>query len=379
MSFFYGASSMSTFLSPYQIGGTAAPAGATDDFDDGTIDASFWTLRQTRDTSDVVDTTISVAETGGQLVMTSGGDSAAGAEAGYISETIDFTGQQASVELAQHDLTFGLNSFLMLQLDLANRVKFGPDNNGNLQVQERIGGAAYVSRKTVTYNNTTHRFLRIRSAGTAIVYEFSADGATWTIFYLGNNPFVLTAVKIFLLQNTGIGGVTAGKFTKFDNFILDASTGGNAVTPANASGGTFSNGVFTKTGPTGAWDAGFSSVESITGDGSIEWFITEADKHRAIGLATSDPDLTFASIPYAIYESDATTADVYESAVLAQAMGAIVVNTTHFKIERVGTTLTYYKNGVSQRAVPGITTAPLFADISVLSNGGTIGPIIMKQ
>ena len=56
------------------------------------------------------------------------------------------------------------------------------------------------------------------------------------------------------------------------------------ITPTNVVGGSFASDVFTKSAGTAWGNSGFSSVESIEGDGYIEWTVTEVNKHRIVGL-----------------------------------------------------------------------------------------------
>jgi len=67
--------------------------------------------------------------------------------------------------------------------------------------------------------------------------------------------------------------------------------------------------------------------------------------------------------------------NIYESGVNQNVTGDYTASTTILKIERVGTTLTYYKDGVSQRVVNSVTTAPLYADTAMYDSGSTLGPV----
>lgn len=358
-------------------GSAAAPAGVSDNFDDNTIDPLLWTVRQMRADTETVQTTISVAETGGQLVMTSGGDSTLGSEGGYISGVSDFTGKQVSAELVQIDLGFGIQAELYLHVDVNNRIRFHVD--GNLNAQERHGGGVYNSLRLIAYNATNHKFLRLHESQGNVIFEYSADGATWTLFYI-YQAFALTALKIFLAQTSSATGVTAGKLVKYDNYALGTNTGSVVILPTNVVGGTFTGWVFGKTAADSTWgNSGFSSTESITGDGFIEWIITETNKYRIIGLSTSDPDQDFTSVLYGWFFSDLGTYDIYESGAARSVTGPYVANVSVFRIERVGTTLTYYLDGVSKRAVAGVTAAPLFVDTAFYTIGGTIGQLLMGQ
>lgn len=150
------------------------------------------------------------------------------------------------------------------------------------------------------------------------------------------------------------------------------------ITPTNIVGGSFTSDVFTKSGGIG-WNAGFSSVESISGDGFIEWTATENTKGRMVGLSTSDPNQNYTSQQYTFYYYAGGLMQIYESGVLQVDAQSYVANTTVFKIAREGTVLTYYKNGIPQRSVTGVTTSPLYVDAIVDETGGTIGPITMTS
>jgi hypothetical protein len=161
--------------------------------------------------------------------------------------------------------------------------------------------------------------------------------------------------------------------------IVSVSGETGIITPINiGAGGSFTGNVFTKLAVSAAWDTGFFSSNSITGDGYIQWTATESNKNRIVGLSAADTDEGFTTVQYGWYMTGSATCDIYESNALAFAAGAYVASTTVFKIERIGTTLTYYKNGVSQRTVT-VATVPFHVDVSVYDNLGTVGPVTMGQ
>lgn len=152
---------------------------------------------------------------------------------------------------------------------------------------------------------------------------------------------------------------------------------GQAI-PTNIVGGSVVGNVFTKSSTNGAWDAGWFSTTSIIGNGYIQWTATSPVNHLSvIGLSTADVDVLNTSIQFGWY-LDNLTARIVESGVDRGSFGAFVDGVTTFKIERVGTTLTYYKDGIPQRTVAGVTTSPLFVDTAHFTTPGTSGPITMS-
>jgi len=165
--------------------------------------------------------------------------------------------------------------------------------------------------------------------------------------------------------------------------IVVPSGGTITITTTNRVGVSESAGVVTKTAVDGWGNAGYSSVESITGDGWIEWTVTETNTDRMVGLSQSDPNQAIASEEFSWYQaagSGTESLTIYESGGTGFGnFGPYVANTTVLRIERVGSTITYYKDGVSKRAVTGATTNPLIVDVTMYTNGATVGPITMNQ
>lgn len=105
--------------------------------------------------------------------------------------------------------------------------------------------------------------------------------------------------------------------------------------------------LITKTAATGAWDAGASSVETIAGDGFIEWTVSEVNKYRQCGLSRIDANVNYTSILFSFSCNAATAAlEIFESGVQKYAGGAASVAIGDvLRIERRGGTINYYKNG----------------------------------
>jgi hypothetical protein len=129
-----------------------------------------------------------------------------------------------------------------------------------------------------------------------------------------------------------------------------------------------------KTGAAAAHDAGASSVELLAGDGYVEAVVDATGVHRFLGLSTSDDDVNYTSIDFAFYVTTTDNIDgqwqIWESGVNVQsgAAASIVVGDV-VRVERVGTTITYKKNG----AVIWTSTTPsigaLLVDVSMFTPG----------
>lgn len=131
----------------------------------------------------------------------------------------------------------------------------------------------------------------------------------------------------------------------------------------------------TKPGANG-WDAGASSVQTIVGNGHLQFTVTETTTNRMCGLSENDTDQDYASIQYA-FQVDSTTLGVWESGSNKGTFGTVVANTTILKIERIGTEVKYYKDGSLVYTSLTASSVPLRVDTSLYTSGGTIGGVII--
>lgn len=140
--------------------------------------------------------------------------------------TVTITGGQAHFEIAsageaelataaEWDITnnwFGIDMVSLssspeefgfqVRIDSANRFQFAIGGS-DLSAAYRVAGAETVV-DTVTYNATTHRFMRVRHAtsGDRIYWEYSSDGSSWTSLGDIARPWAVTAlqVRVFLVS-----------------------------------------------------------------------------------------------------------------------------------------------------------------------------------
>ena len=125
---------------------------------------------------------------------------------------------------------------------------------------------------------------------------------------------------------------------------------------------------------TDSWDGNFETTERLTGDGYVEFTITETGKYSMIGL--SDPDDTldnfYATIDYAIYTgagSMGIAVYIYEEGTAQPMPYTVFTYGDTFKIERIGTQVKYYKNGVEIWTSTNASTTDLIGDACLLSRG----------
>lgn len=129
-----------------------------------------------------------------------------------------------------------------------------------------------------------------------------------------------------------------------------------------------------QTGVANAWDGGISSVETFAGDGYVEQIAQTNVTDHMFGLSDVDTNVDFATIDYAIFARSNATVEVYENGVVRGAFGAYAVGDI-LRVERVGTTITYKKNG-NVFYTSGVASAvPLLADFSFFTSPQTVSGV----
>ncbi len=124
-----------------------------------------------------------------------------------------------------------------------------------------------------------------------------------------------------------------------------------------------------------AWStSGFSSQQTLpaSANGWMEVTIAETNTLKTIGLSQSDPNTNFTSTDFAFYLNASGNLYVCEKCTTAPttvlstyAIGDVL------RIERSGTTITYYKNNVSVKTTTGATTNALMVDAAFYTANGS--------
>jgi hypothetical protein len=179
-----------------------------DDFNDG-VRADDWSRAYVQGGA-------TRAETGGELVLT---PSTSASQAGYVSATaFDLTNDQVAIEVPQI-LSAATPAYAELELSAGSGryVEFFVQS-GLVKMVEANGGGS-VTRASVTYSATDHRWWRLREATGTLYWETSADGHVWTTRFSEADPFALTALDVYLLASTNAAVSTPGSL-HYDNYNL---------------------------------------------------------------------------------------------------------------------------------------------------------------
>jgi len=135
----------------------------------------------------------------------------------------------------------------------------------------------------------------------------------------------------------------------------------------------------TKTDSATLWSAGASSVESLTGDGYVEFTTGETTTVKMAGLGNGDSDQHYADIAFAIRLKANGGLAVFESGTLVFTGGTYAAG-DRLRVQVLGGVVTYWHNGAvfytSSAAPPAF---PLVADTSLLTPGATIDDAVIED
>lgn len=154
--------------------------------------------------------------------------------------------------------------------------------------------------------------------------------------------------------------------------ISDVALTPTTITWQNVVGLAIAGRTLTKTGATG-WNAGASSVESLAGDGFVEFTSDESNRGKMAGLSNGDSDQSDADIDYAVYLRANGVAAVYEGGVARDNnVGTYAAGDT-FRVEVAGGVVRYSKNGGAPFYTSTVAaTGPLGIDTSFNTPGATL-------
>jgi hypothetical protein len=169
----------------------------------------------------------------------------------------------------------------------------------------------------------------------------------------------------------------AGCVESGDAETVGVLSGAVAVTWTNTVGVSAAGNDLTKTAGTSSWSAGAASVESIAGDGYVEFTTAENTTAKMAGLSVGDAGQHYSDIDFAIHLKATGRVGVYEGGTLRGGNFTSYVAGDVFRIEVSAGTVTYSKNGdafyVSGRSPVG----PLLVDTSLNSPGATIDDVVL--
>jgi len=154
--------------------------------------------------------------------------------------------------------------------------------------------------------------------------------------------------------------------------IDDAVLVGTSIGWMNATGMEASGNDLVKSAPESSWLAGIASVDTIGGNGHVQFTTGENTTAKMAGLSNGDGGPRYTDIDYAIHLKATGRFGVYEGGVLRGGNFGTYVAGDLFRIDIAGGVVTYSHNGVVfyTSAVPPV--APLLVDTSFYTPGATI-------
>ena len=175
------------------------------------------------------------------------------------------------------------------------------------------------------------------------------------------------------ITRVALGALLSAACTAPDEPSVESSDHAVAVTWTNLVGVAASGNDLTKTGATG-WNAGASSVETLAGDGFVEFTTAENNTNKMAGLGNGDPSPHYADIEFAIQLKANGTVGVYESGALRGSFGAYAAG-DRFRVEVVAGEVFYQKNGVTFHSSTIPASFPLLVDTSLYTPGATVNDV----
>lgn len=148
-----------------------------------------------------------------------------------------------------------------------------------------------------------------------------------------------------------------------------------SVTWTNMVGVSAAGNDLTKTDPASAWNAGASSVQTLAGDGYVEFTTAEATTAKMAGLSVGDSGQAYGDIDFAIRLKATGRVGVYEGGVLRGGNFTTYAAGDLFRIEVKAGVVTYAKNGAVFYTSAAAPSFPLGVDTSLNTPGATVNDV----
>lgn len=141
-----------------------------------------------------------------------------------IGTTWDLTNSYVLVEIPDPGpLQTGWNAQMTITgAGTSNTMRMTVSTGGGVKAQIFNAGSTAFDGSGVTWNATTHRWLRIREAAGTVFFETAPDGLTWVNQYSTSSStpsWSLTSVQVSLYAQRDTTNASPG-YTTFDNFNL---------------------------------------------------------------------------------------------------------------------------------------------------------------
>ena len=251
---------------------------------------------------------------------------------------------------------------------------------------------------------TTSSVFKVRRVGTTITCSIDlTGGGTFVVFYTSGASSTGTLIvdssiyrytpnagvidnAVFHIATTQQGAGSIGGTGSLSgtatvtragaaSIAAKGTVSGSAVPVEweNESGATATGSALEKTGGVHkAWDAGAESVQSIPAgvDGHYEYTLAagfdDAFAYRAAGLSVGNTDKNYTDIDFAIYTGGSTDLYVFENGTSRYVnTSAALVEGEVFRVQRAGTTITFWRGSTLLFESDAVSTQELLVDCSL--------------
>ncbi len=224
--------------------------------------------------------------------------------------------------------------------------------------------------RTIQVQSNNHLSTAIDNI-TTNVYDFEGKLLTSKTYHnAGSNRTVTTTNSVqydVAGRTTAVLSSSAQPINQQSQQPFSSTAIGQSVQWGSVVGLTVSAGSLTRASAvTGSWDAGAFSTQSIpaNSEGWIEFTMSDNNSHKMLGLSSTNTDAGYATINYALYGATNSVLMVYENGTGTD-LGMPYTSTDVFRVERIGTSIVYRKNGTIIRTSPTPSSGALFADCSI--------------
>jgi hypothetical protein len=158
--------------------------------------------------------------------------------------------------------------------------------------------------------------------------------------------------------------------------VAGATDALTAVTWTDAVGVDVAGNHLVKSSATPGWNAGAVSVETLTGDGSVELTTDETTTAKMAGLSAGDFDQSYQDIDFAFYLRADGVVAVREAGLARGTFGTYQAGDL-FRIQVDGGVVTYWQNGALLYTSGAVPSFPLLVDTSLRTTGATISDVVL--
>ena len=230
-------------------------------------------------------------------------------------------------------------------------------------------------------------FAILLDSGVVWVYESGASRGTFGAYASGDRFRVEVGSGVVRYRRNGVVFYASTVEARFP-LLADAAlySTGSTLTDVTMGRTSFMRDVgvsvldrtLTKTAHT-FWDAGaVSAQKAFSGDFALEFTANETDKLRAAGLSVGDSDQSFSDIDFGLVLRSDATVEIREAGVSRGSFGTYAAG-DRFRVEAVGGTVTYHRNG-SLLYTSGVAPSyPLLADTALYDASSTLADVVVSE